>query len=132
MAQIAKIEAAPAKLDRTLIIKLEAHKGYMGWQWKGSDNCGNTGRYTGGYGYDKHSTALAKILNLHDTILRKMYLAKDKKIKESNSDALGYGAGYGVLPYFEGGVGSSCHVKILRGLGYEVTEGNDVYVIAEK
>jgi hypothetical protein len=136
MAKIEAAQAAPDTLGRVLIIKLEAYKGYMGWQWKGSDNFGNEGRYTGGCGYDKHSTALAEILNLHLPILKRLYKAEDKRLGIKKSDArrdvIGYGSGYGVVPYFEGGVGSSCHVQILERLGYTVTEGNNVFVISEK
>ena len=34
------------------------------------------------------------------------------------SKALPYGSGYAVLPYFEGGVGSSCHWEIFKQAGY--------------
>lgn len=136
MAKIEAAQAAPDTLNNTLIIRLESHKGYMGWQWKGSDNFGNEGRYTGGCGYDKHSTALAEILNLHPAILKRLYKAEDKRLGTKGSDdrrdVIGYGSGYGVVPYFEGGVGSSCHVQILERLGYTVTEGNNVFVISEK
>lgn len=142
MAKIEAAKAAPDTLNNTLIIRLESHKGYMGWQWKGSDNFGNEGRYTGGYGYDKHSTALAEILNMSPEILKRLYKAEDKRLgmgkvlsdREDNSrrEVIGYGSGYGVVPYFEGGVGASCHVQILERLGYTVTEGNDVFVISEK
>ena len=35
-------------------------------------------------------------------------------------DLLGYGSGYSILPYFEGGVGVNCFWSILDKCGYEV------------
>jgi hypothetical protein len=132
MAKIEAAAAAPATFPNPVIIRMDSHKGYMGWQWKASDNYGHETRYTGGYGYDKHSTALAEILNMHLPILRRLYLAKAKAVNKANRDALGYGSGYGMIPSFEGGVGSGCHVEILRRLGYVVTDGDTVIVIYEK
>lgn len=133
MAKIAAAESAPDTLNNAVIIKIDwTRSRTWGRTAKAEDNFGNVSDVASGCGYDKASTALAGVLNKHLPILKKMYAEKDKKIGKANHDALGYGSGYGVLPYFEGGVGVSCHVQILRGLGYTVTEGNDVVVVSEK
>ena len=54
--------------------------------------------------------------------------------KKTNShDLLGYGSGYGVLPYFEGGVGVSSLLYIFKKLVYKVneyhTKTSDFYTI---
>lgn len=89
-----------------------------------------------GCGYDKESTAIAEALNKNNDILKLLYIAKNKKMtakKTNNHDLLGYGSGYGVLPYFEGGVGVSSLLNIFRKLGYSIsehhTEKSDFYTI---
>lgn len=89
-----------------------------------------------GCGYDKESTAIAEALNKNNDILKLLYTAKNKKMtakKTNNHDLLGYGSGYGVLPYFEGGVGVSSLLSIFRKLGYSInehhTEKSDFYTI---
>ncbi len=47
-----------------------------------------------------------------------MYTIKNDNIGQRNSDCLGYGAGYGILPAFEGGVGFDCHRSIMKKLGF--------------
>lgn len=91
-----------------------------------------------GCGYDKESAAIAEALNKNDDILKLLYIAKNKKmtLKNTNShDILGYGSGYGVLPYFEGGVGASSLMNIFKKLGYNVTEyhtdKSDFYTITK-
>jgi hypothetical protein len=91
-----------------------------------------------GCGYDKESTAIAEALNKNNDILKLLYIAKNKKMtakKTNNHDLLGYGSGYGVLPYFEGGVGVSSLLYIFRKLGYKIsehhTEKSDFYTISK-
>lgn len=92
-----------------------------------------------GWGYDKESTSIADALNKNNDILKLLYIAKNKKMtfkNNNNHDLLGYGSGYGVLPYFEGGVGASSLMNIFRKLGYNVTEyhteKSDFYTITKK
>lgn len=103
----------------------------------------NTGEITegkaSGYGYDKESTAIADALNKNNSILKLLYNAKNKKMtfkNNNNHELLGYGSGYGVLPYFEGGVGASSLMNIFRKLNYTITEQhtekNDFYTITKK
>ena len=54
-----------------------------------------------------------------------------------NQEVLGYGAGYGIIPYFEGGVGVSSHERIIKGLNLKFdtitsTPHTDVYMISKK
>ncbi len=91
-----------------------------------------------GCGYDKESTAIAEALNKNNDILKVLYIAKNKKMtlkNTNNHDILGYGSGYGVLPYFEGGVGVSSLLNIFRKLNYNITEHHteksDFYTITK-
>lgn len=78
-----------------------------------------------GCGYDKESAAIAEALNKNNDIIKLLYTFKNKKMtlkKTNNHDILGYGSGYGVLPYFEGGVGVPSLLNIFKKLGYTITE----------
>lgn len=97
----------------------------------------NTGTYTGaasGCGYDKESAAIADAFNKCDSILKVLYQLKENGLRagktdesktascgRSNGDICGYGAGYGAIPYFEGGVGASCFWSILKNCGYKIS-----------
>ncbi len=90
----------------------------------------------GGCGYDKLSTAVAECLNQVNATLKPLYELKDKNATAKNNDILGYGSGYGILPYFEGGVGVSCYNPLFNKVGYEfktVASGKtfDVYTISK-
>lgn len=89
--------------------------------------------YTGtasGYGYDKASAAMAEALNASPAVLKALYTAAENALaaghvftRYNNSavtwrDILGYGSGYSILPYFEGGVGVSCFETIFNRCGY--------------
>lgn len=91
-----------------------------------------------GCGYDKESTAIAEALNKNNDILKLLYIAKNKKMtlkNTNNHDILGYGSGYGVLPYFEGGVGVSSLLNIFKKLNYNIVEHHreksDFYTITK-
>lgn len=97
----------------------------------------NTGVFTGtasGCGYDKESAAIADALNQCDSVLKALYTLKEEGLRaglsdksktaacgRSNGEICGYGAGYGAIPYFEGGVSSSCFWSILKKCGFSVT-----------
>lgn len=85
-----------------------------------------------GCGYDKESAAVGGTFNSCDAILKILYTIKENALKEGKSDysktacgnvnntqCCGYGAGYSVLPYFEGGVGVNCFWSILEKAGYK-------------
>lgn len=88
-----------------------------------------------GCGYDKRSTAVAEALNANPAALRVLYEAAEKALSDGHRperysngnytwrDILGYGSGYSILPYFEGGVGVSCFWDILSRCGFEYRLG---------
>lgn len=88
--------------------------------------------YASGCGYDKESAAVASAFNSSLSILKALYTLKENALQAGKSDksetactgvdnrsCIGYGAGYSVIPYFEGGVGVNCFWSILKALGYE-------------
>jgi len=92
----------------------------------------------GGCGYDKCSTAVAKVLNQVPQFRKLMFELKDKpkNYKRKSHEVFGYGSGYGVLPAFEGGVGVSCYDRIFKAIGYKfetISSGKsfDVYRVSK-
>lgn len=97
-------------------------------------------RYTGsasGCGYDKRTAAIAEALNQSAVIRRMLYQAKEKALADGKPDnnraCIAYGAGYGVLPYFEGGVGMSSFEAVFNACGLKLKDfsqpdrGQDYY-----
>ena len=97
-----------------------------------TNNGATTGR-AGGYGYDKESAAIADAFNKNNSVLKILYTLKENALAAGENDfsatactghdnrnIIGYGSGYTVLPYFEGGVGASCFWAILEKAGYTV------------
>jgi hypothetical protein len=94
----------------------------------------NCGYYTGsasGCGYDKESSAIAEALNSSPEVKKALYTLAEKMLEEvgeiahiseyahtSWRNSIGYGSGYSILPYFEGGVGVGCFESILNKIGY--------------
>lgn len=87
------------------------------------------GKRTGGCGYDKGSTAAANVLNVAPEILKKLYEQEEKRLskreRQSRRDFIGYGCldvygGNYYKPRFEGGVGLTSHITILKNCGYDV------------
>lgn len=92
----------------------------------------------GGCGYDKQSTAVANVLNQIPQFKKLMFELKNKGKNTTiqNRELFGYGAGYGVLPQFEGGVGVDCYYPIFEKIGYKfetISNGKnfDVYRISK-
>lgn len=88
----------------------------------------------GGCGYDKTSTAVANVLNQVNGLLKLMYVKRNQNTKKELREIFGYGAGYGLIPKIEGGVGVSCYNRIMQSIGYSfktLSSGKtfDVYVI---
>lgn len=73
-----------------------------------------------GCGYDKESAAIAAALNDQKSVLKVLYSMAESAIEAGKSyrDFIGYGSGYSAIPYFEGGVGSSCFWSIFDRAGY--------------
>ena len=104
--------------------------------------------HASGCGYDKRSAAVAEALNSSNSVLKLLYtyvenaLANGETFDTENNvvswrSVLGYGSGYGVLPYFEGGVGVSCFWHILEKCGFwtrsnESEKHNDYYFIGKE
>lgn len=90
-----------------------------------------------GCGYDKESAAVASALNANPSVLRALYRVKEKHVRTRNADLFGYGSGYGLLPYLEGGVGVGCYPKIFEACGYQfktISSGRsyDIYQITRR
>lgn len=82
--------------------------------------------YASGCGYDKLSSAIASALNDSNGALKLLYTAEEKRLRKakngfttSRRDFIGYGSGYGSMPYFEGGVGFESQYTIFKNLGFE-------------
>lgn len=84
---------------------------------------GTTTGTASGCGYDKESAAIAEAFNKNKSILKLIYERKEQALKDnyniSSHEAIGYGSGYGAVPYYEGGVGTSCFESILKDLGFK-------------
>lgn len=131
---IAEIEAAENAPDLIYCnISVEWHKNNYWGMNPHAATVSNNGGYHGkasGCGYDKLSAAIASALNQDKSIKRMLYIAAEQAIEDGNApirtangcyiyrDSIGYGSGYNVLPYFEGGVGVSCFASIFEKCGY--------------
>ena len=122
------------ELDHVRACEKEKAPGFISIrvEWKKSTVCGSnptaeviTGTYTtgsaSGCGYDKESAAVAEALNKQFGLLRLMYEAKNKHPRTNNHKLLGYGSGYSARPYFEGGVGMTSLIHVLKTIGYTKT-----------
>lgn len=145
LEKLERAAAAPDLIDVSISVEWKHNRtwGYnptatvtihAGNQWE---------QYTGtasGCGYDKLTAAVGGALNQSDTIKRMLYIAKENGLKNppetgrfngvsfeentTNNSLIHYGAGYGVLPYFEGGVGMSGFRGIFEKCGYKCTVDN--------
>ena len=123
-------------------IIIEVKKSCLGYQCKATlitDKTRIEGKFTGGWGYDKLSTAMAEVLNQYHPLMKLMYNYIDDKMFEeasltiNNHEILGYGSGYGILPYFESGVGVSSFYTIFDNLGLKLNKVTDeLYRITKK
>ena len=135
MDQVKNIYATIENIEDINII-VQTKKTNLGYQYKAilaTDTIRIEGKYTGGWGYDKLSTAIAEVLNQYNPLMKLMYEYIDNKMFEegsltiNNHEVLGYGSGYRVLPYFEYGVGISSFYKIFDNLGLKLTEVTDEF-----
>jgi len=71
-------------------------------------------RSISGCGYDKESTAVAEALNQSEVLKANLYAYANRPMNKGKElrEIFGYGSGYGELPRFEGGVGTSCYTSI--------------------
>lgn len=85
-----------------------------------------------GCGYDKRSAAVAEAFNDHQGIRKVLFTLAEESIKNGLTyrDGIGYGSGYSVIPYFEGGVGVDCFWSILKKAGFNcISEGGKTWDI---
>ena len=129
------IDSTITKMEDINII-VQTKKTNLGYQYKAilaTDTLRIEGKYTGGWGYDKLSTAISEVLNQYNPLIKLMYKYIDNKMWDegsltiNNHKVLGYGSGYGILPYFEYGVGVSSFYKIFDNLGLKLTQVTDEF-----
>lgn len=101
-----------------------------------------------GCGYDKRSTAVSEALNSISGLKKMLCETKNNAMCEndvenavnntSNEKYIAYGAGYGAIPYFEGGCGIDSTLHTLCAIGFEIMtrrepeKGADVYTLRRK
>lgn len=141
LKELEKIENNHKMFD-TLYIQVQCKKTNLGYQFKAilTDSVERIeGNYTGGWGYDKLSSAISEVLNKYLPLkellynYKEKYLFENKLLQANNHEILGYGSGYGILPYFEGGVGVSSYCKIFDTIGLEFKQlSDDLYIVSKK
>ena len=133
--KVKQIDSTIENMEDINII-VQTKKTNLGYQHKATlatEKIRIDGKYTGGWGYDKLSTAIAEVLNQYKPLMKIMYKYIDNKMWEEgsltidNHEVLGYGSGYGILPYFEHGVGVSSFYKIFDNLGLKLTQVTDEF-----
>lgn len=140
LAKLASAEAAPDVESIAIHVEWKRSRTW-GYNPHASVIVNHTNRYTGsasGCGYDKRTAAIAEALNQSAVMQRMLYQAKEKALangydpesakahgSETNRYCIAYGAGYGVLPYFEGGVGMGSFCSVFEACGLKVTERNE-------
>lgn len=148
---IEKLESAATVPDiETVSIRVEWKKSRTwGYNPTATVIINEMNRYTGsasGCGYDKRTAAIGEALNQSAVIRKMLYTKKENALQagydpetgktygpESNGGCIAYGAGYGTLPYFEGGVGMSSFVSVFEACGMkcavrdETLRGSDYY-----
>ena len=115
------------------------------WGVNPTAECWAGGFYTTGHasgcGYDKRTAATAEAFNANPAIMKALYTAEERRLSKRNKptrrDFIGYGSGYGILPYFEGGVGITSHGRIFENIGFTFrttanTRTADAYTITRK
>lgn len=132
MEKITRAESAPAVVSVSISVEWARSR-----TWGANptaeavieDANGHIYRGTGhasGCGYDKESAAVASALNGSSSIIKMLLDKKESalesmeatgKTNESNRDFIAYGAGYGAIPYFEGGVGMSSLESVFNACG---------------
>lgn len=128
LEKIAAAEAAPDAESVTIRVQWK-HSRTWGYNPHAEVIVNQANRYTGtasGCGYDKRTAAVGDALNQSAVILRMLYMAKEKALEagwtpadkaHSNRACIAYGAGYGALPYFEGGVGMRSFKAVFEACG---------------
>ena len=135
LARLDRVAAAPdlVFINVNVIFKRNSYWGYNPTAETQTNNGFTTG-HASGCGYDKESAAVAESFNQNDSILKALYTIKENGLASGENDysrtactghdnrnICGYGSGYSVIPYFEGGVGVNCFWDILKKAGFVTT-----------
>lgn len=159
LEKLEKAAAAPELIDVTISVEWKRSSvwGYNPAATVTIHTENGWSQYTGsasGCGYDKRTAAIGAALNQSDSIKKMLYRVKEAALanmgadeiaaqkkgyvfgSESNRNYINYGAGYGVLPYFEGGVGIASFKGVFEKCGYPCrqeheTKHNDYYFFAK-
>lgn len=87
--------------------------------------------HASGCGYDKQSAAVGEALNKSNAIIKMLCDKKETAVNDtndfeySNEKYIAYGAGYGAIPYFEGGVGMSSFERVFNECGFILKTRNE-------
>lgn len=130
LGKIAVIEQAPDIQSITVNVEWTRNRtwGANPSAFVFTHSIGQTVGHASGCGYDKESSAIASAFNQNVAILKILYAMKERALQDnynmSSCDACGYGAGYGAVPYFEGGVGVTCFISIFSKAGFNCAVAN--------
>ena len=85
--------------------------------------------YTGNYAFFfiTNSSRVAGFNDIYYDIKLDDKMFEEGSLTINNHEVLGYGSGYGILPYFESGVGVSSFYKIFDNLGLKLTQVTDEF-----
>lgn len=121
MAEIDKIEQAGYPKQATIVVTFsKSHQAKAVLRYSTTDGHHKVIEYgpTGGWGYDKESTAMAGCFNKSPEFLKLLMDAR------ARGKTLPYGVslnkGKPWLPYWDGGVGAGCHNDVMKASGYDV------------
>lgn len=150
LAKLRTAAAAPALSSVSITVdwKHNSYRGNNPTATVRTDDGTFSGRASG-CGYDKESAAVAGALNESPAVLRVLYQAAEQAMETGESfetlssgcvswrEVLGYGSGYAILPYFEGGVGVSCFWRIFQKCNFACRhlgsgQSFDVYTVERK
>ena len=143
MALVDKIEATSVPLEATITVwypersnqaRAKVEYSYMK---NGSKHYGSLkGGPTGGWGYDKMSTALAEALNSSPEFLKILMDARARSKKLSYGVTLNNGKPF--FPRYDGGVGTECYYAVFKECGYNVKyvrtgiKDSETYIITKR
>lgn len=129
LEKLEKMESAPTVKEISIDVdwRRNATWGYNPFAtvrvWTDNGYFESTG-YASGCGYDKRSAAVGEALNKIYPVIAELCNVKEQNMSDTckeSSKCICYGAGYGAIPYFEGGVGINCHIQMLELCGLKKT-----------
>lgn len=131
LSRLDQIAAAPEVKSVSVSVSWY-HNRYWGWNPTAEVEIETTGGvfresgHASGCGYDKQSAAVGEALNKCAAVLRMLCDKKESAlegataVEYSNRNYIAYGAGYGAIPYFEGGVGMSSFESVFNACGFKL------------